>query len=117
VLLPKPLESDLRDMREGMVHWGWPHCVQQRGITQAAIDRRLTLLAWEAMFTWRGELRDMHLFARNNEMAGYCAVDHAMTLAGMNGHYGPPLKAVVLSFGSVSRGAVAALLSRRACRT
>ena len=111
VLLPKPLERDLRDMRDGMIHWGWPHCVQQRGITQAAIDRRLTLLAWEAMFTWRGELRDMHLFARNNEMAGYCAVDHAMTLAGMNGHYGPPLKAVVLSFGSVSRGAVAALLA------
>ncbi|USN98991.1 MAG: hypothetical protein H6810_12715 [Phycisphaeraceae bacterium] len=112
VLLPKPLTSDLRDMREGVVHWGWPHCVQQRGITQAAIDRKLTLLAWEAMFAWRGELRDMHLFARNNEMAGYCGVDHAMTLAGVDGHYGPPMKAVVLSFGSVSRGAVSALLSK-----
>jgi N5-(carboxyethyl)ornithine synthase len=111
VLLPKPLESDLRDMREGVVHWGWPHCVQQRGITQAAIDRRLTLLAWEAMFAWRGETRDMHLFARNNEMAGYCGVGHAMALAGINAHFGPPLRAVVLSFGSVSRGAVSALLA------
>ncbi len=112
VLLPKPLESDLREMCEGMIHWGWPHCVQQRGITQAAIDRKLTLLAWEAMFLWRGEVRDMHLFARNNEMAGYCGVDHAMTLAGIDGFYGPPMKAVVLSFGSVSRGAVQALLAK-----
>jgi len=77
VLLPKPLESDLRDLHKGGILWGWPQCVQQRAITQVAIDRRQTLLAWEAMFTWKGEVRDMHLFCRNNEMAGYCGVAHA----------------------------------------
>ena len=50
VLLPKPLPEDLRGMGEGGVLWGWPHCVQQIDITQAAVDRKLTLIAWEAMF-------------------------------------------------------------------
>jgi alanine dehydrogenase len=109
VLLAKPKADDLRGLREGGVLWGWPHCVQQREITQAAIDRRQTLLAWEAMYEWNGDVRDMHLFYRNNEMAGYCGVAHALALVGTSGSYGSPLKAVVLSFGSVSRGAVYAL--------
>lgn len=112
VLLPKPLPTDLREMRNGGVLWGWPHCVQQFEISQAAIDRRLTLIAWEAMFVWRGDTREMHVFDRNNEMAGYCAVIHALGLAGLDGYYGPPAAAVVLSHGSVSRGAVHALLGR-----
>jgi N5-(carboxyethyl)ornithine synthase len=112
-LLPKPLPADLREVREGGVLWGWPHCVQQREITQVAIDRRLTLLAWEAMFQWkRGGVRDMHTFYRNNEMAGYAGVIHALGLAGLDGYYGAPARAAVLSFGSVSRGAIAALRGR-----
>ncbi|MCK5245619.1 alanine dehydrogenase, partial [Candidatus Bipolaricaulota bacterium] len=75
VLLPKPLPGDLRAMREGGILWGWPHCVQQPEITQIAINRKQTLLAWEAMFTWkRGGTPELHLFHRNNEMAGYCGV-------------------------------------------
>jgi alanine dehydrogenase len=111
VLLPKMLTSDLEGVREGGVLWGWPHCVQQRDVAQVAIDRRLTLIAWEAMHTWRQDgSRDMHLFYRNNEMAGYCGVLHAMALAGRDGgSYGQPLRAAVLSFGSVSRGAIHAL--------
>ena len=112
ILLPKPLVEDLGDMHHGGVLWGWPHCVQQVDIAQMAIDKRLTLLAWEAMFTWKGDLRDVHLFYRNNEMAGYCGVHHALGLCGMDGYYGPAKKAVVLSFGSVSRGAVYALRGR-----
>ena len=112
-LLPKPLPADLREVREGGVLWGWPHCVQQREITQVAIDRRQTLLAWEAMFLWkRGGVRDMHVFYRNNEMAGYAGVIHALGLAGLDGYYGAPARAAVLSFGSVSRGAIAALRGR-----
>jgi alanine dehydrogenase len=109
VLLAKPKAEDLRELREGGVLWGWPHCVQQWEVTQAAIDRRQTLLAWEAMYTWNGDVRDMHLFYRSNEMAGYCGVAHALVLAGRCGFYGSPIRAVVLSFGSVSRGAVFAL--------
>jgi len=113
VLLPKVLAEDLREMREGGTLWGWPHCVQQPEITQVAIDRRLTLLAWEAMFAWkRGGVRDMHLFDRNNEMAGYCGVIHALGLVGKDGFYGPPCRACVISHGSVSRGAIFALQGR-----
>ncbi len=111
VLLPKMQAADLQAVAEGGVLWGWPHCVQQAEVTQVAVDRRLTLIAWEEMHTWRKDGgRDMHLFYRNNEMAGYCGVLHAMGLVGLDGgSYGPPLRAVVLSFGSVSRGAVHAL--------
>lgn len=112
VLLPKPTQQDLAELRDGGILWGWPHCVQQRDITQVAIDRRQTLIAWEAMFLWKGGVRDVHLFYRNNEMAGYCSVIHALACAGLDGHYGEPLKAVVLSFGSVSRGAIRALRGR-----
>jgi alanine dehydrogenase len=112
VLLPKPLPADLLELGEGAVLWGWPHCVQQTEITQAAIDRKLTLIAWEAMFIWRGGTREMHVFDRNNEMAGYCGVVHALGLSGLDGSYGPPASAAVLSHGSVSRGAIHALLGR-----
>jgi N5-(carboxyethyl)ornithine synthase len=112
VLLPKLQASDLEGVREGGVVWGWPHCVQQRDVAQVAIERRQTLIAWESMHTWRRDgSRDVHLFYRNNEMAGYCGVLHAMALAGQDGgSYGAPQSAVVLSFGSVSRGAIHALM-------
>ena len=117
VLLPKPLPGDLRAMRKGGILWGWPHCVQQPEITQIAINRKQTLLAWEAMFTWkRGGTPELHLFHRNNEMAGYCGVFHALEIAGLDGYYGPDLHAVVLSMGSVSRGAIYALRSRGIAR-
>ena len=82
VLLPKPLSEDLQEVQEGGILWGWPHCVQQREMTQIAIERKLTLIAWEAMFSWKRGVREMHVFDRNNEMAGYCGVIHALGLAG-----------------------------------
>ena len=113
VVLTKPMPDDLRELREGGVLWGWPHCVQQREITDIAVERKQTLLAFESMHSWTtGAVRDVHLFYRNNEMAGYCAVQHAFDLYGIDGHYGPPRSAVVLSLGSVSRGAICALLGR-----
>ena len=113
VILPKPVEADLAAMREGAVLWGWPHCVQQREITQTAIDRRLTLLAFEAMYHWSGQgTRGVHIFYKNNELAGYCAILDALRLTGRDGDYGPPRNVVILSFGSVSRGAAHALIGR-----
>lgn len=110
VLMPKPLVTDLSEVRKGAVVWGWPHCVQQKEITQVSIDRKLTLIAWEEMFTWsRTGDKGMHTFYKNNELAGYAGVNHALSLTGIIGYYGKPLKAVVISFGSVSRGAIYAL--------
>jgi alanine dehydrogenase len=110
VLLPKPQPSDLEDLRDGQTLWGWPHCVQDRPLTQLAIDKRLTLIAWEAMNHWREDGGfGLHVFHKNNEMAGYCSVLHALQLCGSTGDYGRRLTAVVIGFGATARGAVTAL--------
>jgi alanine dehydrogenase len=110
VILPKPQPEDLADLPEGTVLWGWPHCVQDEAITQLAIDRRLTLIAWEAMNHWNSDGGfGVHVFHKNNELAGYSSVLHAMQLLGISGTYGPPRSAAVLSFGATARGAVTAL--------
>lgn len=110
ILLPKPLEEDLAELSAGQTLWGWPHCVQQEGITQQAIDRRLTLIAWEAMNHWKRDGSfSVHVFHKNNELAGYSSVLHALQLRGATGEYGRRLKAAVISFGATGRGAVSAL--------
>lgn len=110
IIIPKPLVEDLTQVHQGAIVWGWPHCVQQEEITQVAIERKLTLIAWEQMFEWSktGD-QGMHIFYKNNEIAGYAGVNHALSLIGVTGNYGKPRKAVIFSFGSVSRGAVYAL--------
>jgi hypothetical protein len=55
VVLPKPQHSDLVAMHAGQVLWGWPHCVQDTEMTQLAIDRELTLIAFEAMNHWTAD--------------------------------------------------------------
>jgi alanine dehydrogenase len=110
ILLPKPQAADLADMRTGQVLWGWPHCVQDEEITQLSIDSRLTLIAFEAMNYWAADGSfSLHVFHKNNEMAGYCSVLHAMELVGATGAYGRRLRAAVISFGATARGAVTAL--------
>ncbi len=110
IVLPKPVADDLRGLRAGQIVWGWPHCVQDRALTQLAIDRGLTLIAWEAMNHWTSEgAFSVHVFHKNNELAGYCSVLHAMALRGSTGDYGRRLRAVVISFGATARGAVRGL--------
>ena len=110
VLLPKPQAEDLESMKDGQVLWGWPHCVQDRVVTQLAIDKKLSLIAFEAMNHWTSSGGfGLHVFHKNNELAGYCSVIHALQLAGMTGDYGRRLKAVVIGFGATARGAVTAL--------
>ena len=110
VLQPKPLLADVAELRDGQVLWGWPHCVQDTQLTQHAIDQRLTLIAFEAMNHWnKNGSFGLHVFHKNNELAGYCSVLHAMQLSGSTGHFGPRLRAVVIGFGATARGAVGAL--------
>ena len=110
LLLPKPQEADVTAIPEGRVLWGWPHCVQDPHMTQTAIDRRLTLIAFEAMNHWtrQGDF-SLHVLHKNNELAGYCSVLHALSLRGSTGNYGPRMSAVVIGFGATARGAVTAL--------
>ncbi len=112
VIIAKPVLSDLQDLKEGGTIWGYPHCAQQMQITQTAIDKKLTLIAFEDMYVWypNGQM-GRHTFYKNNEMAGYCAVIHALQLRGIDGHYGNQRKVIIFSFGAVSRGAIYALKS------
>lgn len=113
VIIAKPVLSDLEALREGGILWGYPHCTQTRSITQAAIDRKLTLIAFEEMFVWGPDGNiGRHTFYKNNELAGYCAILHALELRGIDGHYGDQRKVLIFSFGAVSRGAVYALKAR-----
>lgn len=110
VVLPKPQHEDVAAMRAGQVLWGWPHCVQDTRMTQLAIDRKLTLIAFEAMNHWTSDGHvGLHVFHKNNELAGYCSVLQAMELVGITGDYGRRLSAVVIGFGATARGAVTAL--------
>ncbi|MFD3746267.1 N(5)-(carboxyethyl)ornithine synthase [Nocardia sp. NPDC058633] len=110
LLLAKPLVEDLEQMRPGTIVWGWPHCVQDARLTQVAIDRDLTLIAWEAMNHWtKSGAFSVHVFHKNNELAGYCSVMHALQLRGVSGDYGRRMRAAVISFGATARGAVRGL--------
>jgi alanine dehydrogenase len=52
----------------------------------------------------------LHVFHKNNELAGYCSVLHALQLIGSSGGaYGRRLTAAVNGFGATARGAVTAL--------
>lgn len=113
LVLPKPMPEDLARMRPGQILFGWAHAVQQKAIAQLAIDRRITVIAWEAMHLWSpAGQRLMHIFYKNNELAGYAAILHALQLLGIDGYYGPRRKVVILSHGSCSRGAIYALHGR-----
>lgn len=110
ILLAKPDADDLAELRDGQILWGWPHCVQDAELTQQAVDRHLTLIAFEAMNLWGedGSFK-LHVFHKNNEMAGYCSVLHALQVIGSTGTYGRRLRAAVIGFGATARGAVTAL--------
>src|SRR6201991_1377420 len=110
ILLPKIQAEDLAELNVGQIVWGWPHCVQDSVLTQIAIDRRLTIIAFEAMNHWQPDGGfALHVFHKNNELAGYCSVLHAMQLVGITGSYGRRLRAAVIGFGATARGAVTVL--------
>jgi hypothetical protein len=63
--------------------------------------------SWSVEGKWQG-----HTFSTNNEIAGYAGILHSMNLMGIDGNYGQPQKAVVISYGSVSHGAIHGLRTR-----
>ncbi|MBU3995703.1 MAG: N(5)-(carboxyethyl)ornithine synthase [Actinobacteria bacterium] len=110
ILAPKMQPADLAGLRDGQTVWGWPHCVQDAEIAQLAIDKKLTLIAFEAMTHWNNDGSfGLHVFHKNNELAGYASVIHSLQLMGSTGDYGRRLTAAVIGFGATARGAVTAL--------
>lgn len=108
----KPTEKDFEFFREGQVVWGALHLVQGEPFTQLMIDKKLTGIAMESMFTWKNDQeKDVWIFHTASEFAGYCSVLHAVQLFGMKGWHDQPKKIAVISFGSTGRGAVHASLA------
>ena len=119
-LLPKPLPEDLADAaRRARSLWGWPHCVQDREMTQLAIDRRLTLIAFEAMNHWTGDGALQPARLPQEQRAGRLLLGAARPAAasGSTGDYGRRLRAVVIGFGATARGAVTRAEARSASTT
>lgn len=112
IILPKPVAADLKKMKKYGILCGWTHAVQQRDITDIAIEKGLTLLAWEEMFDETKPREESHIFYKNNELAGYAGVLHYLQLKGDDGWYGTDKKVVVFGHGSVSKGAITALMGR-----
>lgn len=112
ILLPKPMLKDFEQMRPETTLWGWTHLVQDPRSTQIAIEKRLSVIAFENMNTWdESGAWIMHVFQKNNEIAGYAGVVDALTLSGITGLFGPRRKAVVIGDGAAARGAVYGLQS------
>jgi alanine dehydrogenase len=111
VIIAKPTKKDFPYLKEGQMIWGWPHCVQNPDITEVGIKKKLTFIAWESMFKWKNNVRQEHIFSRNNELAGYASVIHALTIKGLTGGvYGQKLHIAVIGYGSTGKGAINALL-------
>lgn len=111
ILIPKPTEKDFGLFKDGQTIWGWVHCVQNEPITQIAIDKKMTYIAWESMHDWKDGKYQRHSFYQNNELAGYSAVLHACQLKGITGHYGKKRKVAVFGSGFVAKGAMKCLKS------
>src|SRR5690554_79342 len=76
VILIKPDITDHKDFNDAQIIWGWTHTVQGFDITDVAIKKSLTLIAWANMHKWHLGAKSGHVFARNNELAGFAAVKH-----------------------------------------
>lgn len=111
ILLPKICDADLPFLQPNQIIYGWPHCVQGENITQTAINKSLTLVAFEAMFSLDAK-ENSHIFYRNNELAGIASIHHALQMHGITGYYGYDIKALVFGSGSTARGAILGLKSQ-----
>ncbi|MBT4552217.1 hypothetical protein HOC37_04465 [bacterium] len=120
LLLPKVTQLDFENMPDNAMVWGWPHFVQNRTVTQMAIDKRLSVIAFENMYAWSSAGRGKHTLEKNNWMAGYCGVLHAYELVAkeheqerdsfMDSHKNKTV--IIISYGSVSKGAASSLHER-----
>jgi N5-(carboxyethyl)ornithine synthase len=88
----------LSDLHDGQTIFGWVHLVQNRDITDAVIESKLTTYVWEDMFE-----EGRHSFWRNNEMAGEAAIMHAFQCYGEMPYN---TKVALIGRGNVASGAL-----------
>jgi N5-(carboxyethyl)ornithine synthase len=89
--------------------FGWIHAVQNREHVDFLMDRQMTAIAWEEMYK-----DEVHIFWKNNEIAGEAAVIHAISLVG--GRIPNELTAAIIGHGNSGYGALK-MLTRLGIRT
>ena len=95
---PKIGDAEYLDTLCEQTVFGWIHAVQNRDITDKLINSHLTSYAWEDMFD-----KGLHVFWRNNEIAGEAAVMHAFQCYGEMPYN---IKAAILGRGNTAHGAL-----------
>lgn len=98
---PKIGDAEYLSSLSNQTVFGWVHAVQNRNITEVICKNKLTAIAWEDMYE-----SGMHLFHRNNEIAGEAAVIHAFLRHGI---FPKGLKVAILGKGNTAMGALQAL--------
>lgn len=99
---PKAPEPEERALyRSGQTFFGWAHAVQGRAFVDFALEKGLTVIAWEDMYEG-----GRHVFWRNNEIAGEAAILHALPFLGLEPS---DISAALIGIGNCGRGAYQAL--------
>jgi len=91
-------DADYLGQLKDQTLFGWVHLVQNRDITDAVINGRLTTYCWEDMYN-----EGRHCFWHNNEMAGEAAVMHAYQC---HGEMPYNTKVALIGRGNVASGAL-----------
>ena len=91
----------LESLNNGTTLYGWVHLVQNKELTDLCIKKHFSTLCWENMFD-----HDLHVFYRNNQIAGEAAIFHAFQCYGKSPD---GLKVAVLGNGNVASGAIKTL--------
>ena len=95
---PKVGDAEYLNDLHNQTLFGWIHAVQNKHITDALVNNKLTAYAWEDMF-YLGR----HCFWRNNEIAGEAAILHAFQCHGMMPYN---TKVALVGRGNVASGAL-----------
>mgnify|MGYP001047035533 FL=1 len=99
VCCPKaPENKEMEFFLKNQIFFGWIHAVLGRDITDFLINNNMTGIAWENMFD-----KNLHVFFKNNELAGEAAVKHATLFYGRTLHN---LNVAILGRGNCARGAL-----------
>lgn len=107
VIITKLNERDYPFIKENQTLFGWFHCEATPKLVNLAKKKKLTLISFENMYTYRKTIKRQHVFCRNNELAGFAGVSNFMRNLGITpGAYGKEMKVAVLGYGSTALGAL-----------
>lgn len=110
ILLLKPTQKDFQFFQQNQILWGWIYCEENKDLVQLGIDKKMSFIALESMYFWQNETdKAKHIFAKNNEMGGYCSVLHSLEITGIVNSCKTLHRVAVIGFGNTARGAIYAL--------